>query len=137
MQRSSDRVNANGTEAKGDPFIRDAWTKLHVAPAQVSACMYMDMYTVYGYFYYCSKSVYCLSYIDMLMSIRMQHMPQDLRENLAILEACNRIFERGFLSHDKFKNIDSPTLKSIDDGLKFFTNWMDQILEKGTNMFVS
>ena len=29
------------------------------------------------------------------------------------------------------------TLKSIDDGLKFFTNWMDQIIEKGTNMFVS
>lgn len=65
MQRSPDRVNVNGTKAKGDPFIRDAWTKLHVAPAkimQVCTCMYMDMYTVYGYFYYCSKSVYCLSY---------------------------------------------------------------------------
>lgn len=28
-------------------------------------------------------------------------------------------------------------LKSIDDGLKFFTNWIDQIIENGTNMFVS
>ena len=58
-------------------IIRDAWMKLHVAPAkimQVCKCMYMDMYTVYGYFYYCRKSVYCLSYIDMLMSIQMQHL---------------------------------------------------------------
>lgn len=47
------------------------------------------------------------------------------------LEACSQLFEKGFLSHNKVLDMNSSVLKSIDDGFTFFTNWMDQIFEKG------
>ena len=54
-------------------IIRDAWTKLNVAPAKIMQVMYEIICK--GIFYFCfiySKNVYCLSYIDMLKRIPMQ-----------------------------------------------------------------
>lgn len=52
---------------------------------------------------------------------------------LLYLEACNKIFENGFLSHDKILNMDSRILKNIDEGYTFFQNWLDSIVAKGMN----
>ena len=41
------------------------------------------------------------------------------------LEACHKIFEKGFLSHEKIINLDE-VLQSLLEGYQFFTNWIDQ-----------
>ena len=53
------------------------------------------------------------------------------KNTLNYLESCNKIFERGFLSHEKVKDENSQVLKNIQDGYKFFTDWSDQIFENG------
>ena len=52
-------------------------------------------------------------------------------ETLAYLEACNKLFEQGFLSHDRIRNMDSQILRNIHQGYSYFSNWLDSILEKG------
>jgi hypothetical protein len=42
-----------------------------------------------------------------------------VRCTLNYLESCNKMFEKGFLSHSKILDMDSDTLKSIDEGFQF------------------
>ena len=49
------------------------------------------------------------------------------------LEACNKIFERGLLSHEKILSEDSEVLKNIDEGYAFFLNWVESLQKKGNN----
>lgn len=58
----------------------------------------------------------------------------ETRKTLEYLEACNKMFENGFLSHDMIKTMDSKVLRSIDEVYSFFTNW---ILEKGMCMYIT
>jgi len=39
------------------------------------------------------------------------------------LEACSKIFEKGFLSHDRVLDKNSNILKNIRDGYAFFRSW--------------
>ena len=50
---------------------------------------------------------------------------------LSFLEACNKLFENGFLSHGRISNMESDVLKSINNGYRFFSSWLDQILNNG------
>lgn len=52
-------------------------------------------------------------------------------ETLAYLEACSKLFEQGFLSHDRIHNMDSKILKNIHKGYSYFSSWLNSILEKG------
>ena len=52
---------------------------------------------------------------------------------LSYLESCSKMFENGCLSHSKITEINCDTLKSINDGYKFFTTWFDQIKSQGNN----
>ncbi len=47
------------------------------------------------------------------------------------LEACSKVFENGFLSHERILDMDSKVLKSIEEGFSFFTKWLDQIIVSG------
>ena len=47
------------------------------------------------------------------------------------LEACNQLFERGILAHVRIWNGDSAILRNMEKGYKFFTSWLDGLLEKG------
>ena len=53
------------------------------------------------------------------------------KATLLYLEACSKLFENGFLSHGRISIMDSDVLKSIDDGYRFFTSWLNQILSNG------
>ena len=55
----------------------------------------------------------------------------DGSKTLSYLEACNKLFENGFLSHGRISNMESEVLKSINNGYRFFTSWLDQILNNG------
>ena len=59
------------------------------------------------------------------------------KATLSYVEACNKIFEEGFLSHKKITNMDSEVLKSINEGYKFFTSWLNQILDDGKNVIIN
>lgn len=50
---------------------------------------------------------------------------------LHYLEACNKIFERGLLSHDKVTSSSCQVILNIEEGYQFFTQWLDEIYEKG------
>ena len=50
---------------------------------------------------------------------------------LKYLEAYNKLFENGFLSHKQVLSLQSPVLKSIDDGFSYFTTWHNNLTTKG------
>lgn len=56
--------------------------------------------------------------------------------NLTIqyLDACNKIFEHGLLSHTPIKNEDSPILNSLDTGFHFFAGWCDDAIINHINI---
>ena len=39
------------------------------------------------------------------------------------LEACNNLFEQGFLSHRKIENENADVLQHIMEGYNFFVRW--------------
>lgn len=46
------------------------------------------------------------------------------------LEACNKIFENGFLCHKKIYSSDSEVLVNIQSGFSFFSKWINSLLEE-------
>ena len=55
---------------------------------------------------------------------------EDIR-NLAYLEACHHLFERGFLCHDQIRGFNSEVLESINKGYRYFSGWLTDLLEQG------
>ena len=45
-------------------------------------------------------------------------------ETLAYLEACNQLFEQGFLSHGCIRNQDLEILRNINKGYSYFSGWL-------------
>ena len=52
-------------------------------------------------------------------------------ETLLYLEACNLLFEQGFLSHDRVRSADAKVQVNINKGFKYFTDWRDSLLKIG------
>lgn len=50
-----------------------------------------------------------------------------VRCTLAYLEACNQLFEKGFLSHSKVCDIEGDALKSIEQGFAYFVKWYNDL----------
>ena len=55
----------------------------------------------------------------------------EVRITLGYLEACNKLFERGLLSHEKVDDMNCEVIQLINKGFQFFTDWMNKILEEG------
>ena len=49
---------------------------------------------------------------------------------LEYLQACNNLFERGFLSHKPVGAMDCEVLANIAKGVLFFQRWLDDIYTK-------
>ena len=47
------------------------------------------------------------------------------------LEACNQMFEKGFLCHHKICSLDSTVLQNISDGFNYFSAWLSTLLSEG------
>ena len=56
--------------------------------------------------------------------------------SLKYLEACNKLFENGFLSHSKIVSIQSPVLQSIQEGYSYFTSWHSNLSASGRQAFL-
>lgn len=53
-------------------------------------------------------------------------------ETLDYLAACHKLFENGFLSHDKVCNNDSSVIRNINEGFEYFSSWLSSLLDDGT-----
>ena len=63
--------------------------------------------------------------------------PADVKETectLRYLEACNLLFEKGLLSHDKVSSRERQVLRNIKAGYDFFSTWLDQVYTKGAHI---
>ena len=107
-------------------IIRDAWQR---------SCRYEYTYllcqcALFGILHAHSKEVLSKLY-------RYSHQTPAPRDSLSAklalsyLEACNKIFERGLLSHDKVASTDCQVVRNIHEGYQFYTKWLDQIYETG------
>ena len=54
-----------------------------------------------------------------------------VKNTLRYLEACSKIFESGFLSHERVDSTKSKVVTSILEGFSFFTSWHQELLPKG------
>ena len=52
-------------------------------------------------------------------------------ETHKFLEACNLVFEKGFLSHEKVSSMDSTVLKNTANGYQYFILWLSTLLSEG------
>jgi len=108
--------------------VRDAWTKLNVSPAKI-----MQVHTKhFTHILYFQEQVLG----DLYWYIHQDPPPTDAamtQETLDYLQACSRIFESGFLSHQKITAEDSPVLKSINEGYQYFTSWLSTLLTEGNH----
>ena len=79
------------------------------------------------------------------MSELYNHINQDpspgdsesVKATLSYLEACNKIFERGLLSHDKVCDPSSKVVSSIKEGFAFFTEWHAGLSKDGIGLIKS
>ena len=53
------------------------------------------------------------------------------RETMKYLEACNNLFKKGFLCHEKITSLDSTVLQNISNGYNYFTTWLSTLLSEG------
>ena len=51
------------------------------------------------------------------------------------LEACNKIFERGILSHKKITHLQSPPLMNMHAGFSYFQHWHHHLQETCPGVF--
>jgi len=135
-QRELARVSQNCTRMvprlKEVHCLRDAWTKLNVHPAkimQVSRRFVGLLSRKYLWFWQeqVLGELYCYTHQD--------PPPEDVsaaKETLLYLEACNLLFEQGFLSHDLVRSADAKVLTNINKGFSYFTEWLDSLFKIGT-----
>lgn len=63
------------------------------------------------------------------------HANQDspsVKYTLKYLTACNMMFERGLLSHERVSSHDTKVIDNISSGYSFFSDWLQKTLAKGT-----
>ncbi|XP_065887616.1 uncharacterized protein [Dysidea avara] len=93
--------------------IRDSWIKLNVAPAKL-----MQQEQVLGELF---------DYLD------QEPHPDDyhsVKNTLRYLEACSKILESGFLSHERVDSTNCKIVTSILEGFNFFSSWHQELLPK-------
>ena len=50
---------------------------------------------------------------------------------LKYLEACNKVFEKGLLSHKRVTSVNSKVLTSINTGFQYFVSWHKDLADTG------
>ena len=75
---------------------------------------------------------------ELLWYISQDPKPDDnesVKATLSYLEACKKIFERGFLSHDKVCDPNCKVIRSIKEGFSFFMEWHASLSKDGKCLF--
>ena len=56
---------------------------------------------------------------------------QSVYQTLEYLKHLRQLFEEGFLTHDKIYGPNSPILMGMEQGYKFFCDWLESLLAHG------
>ena len=49
------------------------------------------------------------------------------------LQACNMMFQNGILSHEKITSTSSKALSNMEEGMKWFFKWKEELQEEPCN----
>ncbi len=95
----------------------------------------------------CSISYFFIHSLFFIILLKQEHILSELyqyifykpddadtnqvRKALKYLEALNKMFERGYLSHEKDTFMKCEVMRLIEEGFKFFTDWITTILNEG------
>lgn len=52
---------------------------------------------------------------------------------LQYLQALQKLFEEGFLTHERITSLQSSILAQMESGYKFFTHWLESLLDQGAD----
>lgn len=112
-------------------IIRDSWIKLNVTPAKIMQVRNTPAhYNIVHEGYIQQEQVLG----ELFHYVNQQTPPPDYPQvqcTLKYLQACNKIFENGFLSHDRVTSVNSNVLKSIKEGYEFFRSWYHSLSHAG------
>ena len=53
---------------------------------------------------------------------------------LCYLQALQKLFEEGFLTHERITSLQSPILFGMGNGYQFFTKWLESLLNQGIHI---
>ena len=89
-------------------IYRDKWTRLNVKAAKIM------------------QQPHVLA--EMKEHLSTNDNDSHLCNTIQYLEACNKLFENGFLSHHKITLRDRSVIESLDEGFWFFIGWCDDAI---------
>ena len=95
--------------------FRNKWTRLNVKAAKIM------------------QQEHVIAEINEFIAINNPGSKSSLILTVLFLEACNKMFEHGLLSHTHVKNLDNPILKNLNDGFHFFMGWCDDSVLNNIN----
>ena len=78
-----------------------------------------------------------LSAIKEMASYKDEVNKACLLETFKYLDACNKLFERGILSHDLINSLSSPVLQNMTEGFSYFERWHETLCQSETGLFSS
>ena len=52
---------------------------------------------------------------------------------LRYLQALHKLFEEGFLTHERITSLQSSILTQMESGYNFFTHWLESLLDQVTD----
>eukprot|EP00117_Sycon_ciliatum_P049175 scpid67563/ scgid34906/ len=99
---------------------RDAWTKLNVYPAKL---MQQEL-VITELKSHCAESP-------------APRNASSVQATVAYLQACNKVFEEGALSHQRICSSQSAPLLSMQEGYKFFSDWLIELKKSHPNQSFS
>ena len=67
--------------------------------------------------------------LSAIREISEKHNSESHAAAAEYLEACNKIFERGVLSHSKIAHLQSPALMNMHSGFSYFQQWHHHLQE--------
>ena len=71
---------------------------------------------------------------ELFSYISQDPQPDDtgsVKATLHYLEACNKIFEKGLLSHDEVCDLNCKVIRSIKQGFSYFAEWHASLSKDG------
>ena len=102
LERARQQLNVHVPGMKLNYVVRDPWTRLNVKPAKImqqTAC------------------------IAALQNMAAQSDNPAVQKTVEYLQACNKLFESGFLSKYCVSAGNRRLLEIIDEGMSFFNEW--------------
>lgn len=115
-------------------IVRDSWTRLNVLPAKIMQVK-IGIISIFNLLLLKTQQPYMLAAIRE-MSIKKADMMNENHELTAsYLQACNFIFEKGILSHEKISSPNSKSLTNMACGMKWFFEWKQELSDEPRIIF--